>query len=102
MTEADRRTTFPRSRSLPRSALLRLPGLYRVRRTGREELDYISQTGMSLRKRLGMLRRGVLGEQMPYRDPHTAGPVLWALRELGGEFEVLRSSAPAYEGGVSS
>jgi hypothetical protein len=58
-----------------------LPGLYRIRRVGREDLDYIGQTGMgtmTLRKRPGMLR-GVFGEIMPYRDPHTAGPALWAL-----------------------
>src|SRR5215208_302371 len=43
---------------------------------------------MTLRKRLGMLR-GVYGELMPYRDPHTAGPALWALyRQTGEDFEV--------------
>lgn len=34
-----------------------------------------------LRARLGMLR-GIYGSQMPYRDPHTAGPALWALHQL--------------------
>jgi hypothetical protein len=66
------------------------PGLYRVRRVGRHDLDYIGQTGMgtmNLRKRLGMLR-GVYGELMPYRDPHTAGTALWALyHQTGEEFE---------------
>ena len=43
---------------------------------------------MNLRKRLGMLR-GVYGEFMPYRDPHTAGPALWALyHQTGEDFEV--------------
>jgi hypothetical protein len=68
-----------------------LPGLYRIRRIGRDDLDYIGQTGMgtmTLRKRLGMLR-GVFGELMPYRDPHTAGPALWALyHQTGEDFEV--------------
>jgi hypothetical protein len=35
-----------------------LPGLYRIRRIGRDDLDYIGQTGMgtmTLRNRLGML-----------------------------------------------
>jgi hypothetical protein len=67
------------------------PGLYRIRRVGREDVDYIGQTGMgtmTLRKRLGMLR-GVYGELMPYRDPHTAGPALWALyHQTGEDFEV--------------
>src|SRR6266699_4645892 len=50
-----------------------LPGLYRIQRQGREDLDYIGQTGtgtMMLRNRLGMLR-GIYGAQMPYRAPHT-------------------------------
>jgi hypothetical protein len=68
-----------------------LPGLYRIRRMGRDDLDYIGQTGMgtmTLRKRLGMLR-GVYDELMPYRDPHTAGPALWALfHQTGEDFEV--------------
>src|SRR5215218_4642994 len=66
------------------------PGLYRIRRIGRDDLDYIGQTGMgtmTLRKRLGMLR-GVYGELMPYRAPHTAGPALWALfHPTAEEFE---------------
>ena len=45
------------------------PGLYRIRRTGGEPgLDYIGQTGRSLRGRLGQLN-GVYRAQMPYRDP---------------------------------
>jgi hypothetical protein len=65
--------------------------LYRIRRVGRDDLDYIGQTGaggMTLKKRMGMLR-GIYAEVMPYRDPHTAGPALWALRHMSGcEFEV--------------
>jgi hypothetical protein len=56
------------------------PGLYRIRRRGREDLDYLGQTGLTLRQRVVMLR-GVFGDVMPYRDPHTAGPGLWALRQ---------------------
>lgn len=67
------------------------PGLYRIRRQGRDDLDYIGQTGagsMTLRKRLAMLR-GVYLPEMPYRDPHTAGPALWALRHAtNSDFEV--------------
>jgi hypothetical protein len=57
------------------------PGLYRIRRVGLRWWDYIGQTGtgqMTLRKRMAMLR-GVYLPEMPYRDPHTAGPGLWAL-----------------------
>lgn len=67
------------------------PGLYRVRRVGWSGLDYLGQTGMgtmTLRKRISMLR-GVYWPVMPYRDPHTAAPGLWALRHQAGcDFEV--------------
>jgi hypothetical protein len=67
------------------------PGLFRIRRIGRDDLDHIGQTGMgtmTLRKRRGM-PRGVYGELMPYRDPHTAGPAVWTLyQRIGEEFEV--------------
>lgn len=65
-------------------------GLYRIRRCGQEALDYIGQTGMgtmNLRKRLAMLA-GVFADEMPYRDPHTVGPALWALRREGCAMEV--------------
>jgi len=53
-------------------------------------LDYVGQTGsgtMTLRKRVAGLK-AIYGSEMPYRDPHAAGPALWALRQNGGEFEV--------------
>ena len=31
------------------------PSLYRIRRVGRADLDYIGQTGVGLRRRLAML-----------------------------------------------
>lgn len=73
-----------------RALIPSLPGLYRIRRVGRDDLDYIGQTGsasMNLRKRLAMLA-GVYGAEMPYRDPHTAGPALWALVQSGAILEV--------------
>jgi hypothetical protein len=65
-------------------AQLASPGLYRIRRAGRDDLDYIGQTGLRLRERLRMLN-GVYRSEMPYRDPDTVGPALWAQRQLGGE-----------------
>jgi hypothetical protein len=74
-----------------------VPGLYRVRRVGRESLDYIGQTGMggmTLRKRLAM-QRGVYAAEMPYTDPHTAAPALWALRQAtGAGYEVSVAPVP--------
>jgi hypothetical protein len=64
------------------------PGLYRIRSVETGRILYIGQTGRSLRGRLGSLR-GVHGDVMPYNDPHTAGPALWAHRiEFGETFEV--------------
>lgn len=76
----------------------RLPGLYRIRCTAHDRandtLSYIGQTGdgrMTLMHRLGMLR-GVYGDEMPYRDPHTAAPALWAMRHKDRcDFEVSTS-----------
>ena len=64
-----------RDRRLPKS-----PGLYRIRRIDTQQLLYIGQTGRSLRQRLGSLN-GVYGAEIPYNDPHTVGPGLWALRQ---------------------
>jgi len=70
------------------SAVPDRPGLYRIRSVETGRILYIGQTGRSLRGRLGSLR-GVYGDVMPYNDPHTAGPALWAHRmEFGETFEV--------------
>lgn len=70
------------------------PGLYRIRAVGSAGIDYIGQTGGSLRGRLGMLN-GIYREEMPYRDPHTAGPALWALLQLTRcEFEASVTVVP--------
>jgi hypothetical protein len=71
--------------------------LYRIRQVGQRCLDYIGQTGkggMTLRKRLGM-QRGVYAAAMPYTDPHTAAPALWALRQAtGAVYEVSVAPVP--------
>ncbi len=70
-------------RSLPRG-----PGLYRVRLIGAEHMAYIGQTGRDLRQRLASLRLNTLATDMPFNDPHTAGPSLWVWRNAEGqEFE---------------
>lgn len=82
-------------------------GLYRIRRKDKQHLDYLGQTGMTLRERLSMLN-GVYKAEMPYRDPHTAGPALWAIKDLYArqgqrcEFEVsvcvIEMDAPGRKG----
>jgi hypothetical protein len=39
---------------------------------------YIGQTGRSLRERINDLIRNSILERMPFNDPHTAAPNLWA------------------------
>jgi len=69
------------------AAVPRLPGLYRIRSVETGRMLYVGQTGRTLRERLGALK-GVYGELMPYNDPHTAGPALWAHRiDTGETFE---------------
>jgi hypothetical protein len=86
-------------------ALAAEPGLYRIRRIGTTTLDYIGQTGVGIRERVRMLR-GILRSEMPYRDPHTAGPALWALlRSTECAFEVACipvSGSTAYRKGLEA
>lgn len=65
------------------------PGLYRVRHDAYEGLIYIGETGRSLRGRIRSLVRGVFDDEMPFSDPHTASPSLWAVADRHGVgFEV--------------
>ncbi|MDD1690479.1 MAG: hypothetical protein LUQ66_07450 [Methanoregula sp.] len=57
------------------------PGLYRIRPVGKECLVYIGETKRSLRERLHNLRIELAkAEGMPWSDPHTEAPGLWAWR----------------------
>lgn len=64
-------------------------GIYRVRHLDRNGLTYIGETGRNIRRRVQALARGTYNSEMPYRDPHTAAPCLWAIRDRDGPaFEV--------------
>ncbi|PFP09370.1 hypothetical protein COJ90_20910 [Priestia megaterium] len=64
------------------------PGMYRIKPIGLNHLMYIGQTGRNLRERVTELIRNTLKEQMPFNDPHTAAPSLWAWNDAEGwEFE---------------
>jgi len=64
-------------------------GLYRVRHPDYEQLVYIGETGRSTRGRVRALARGAYADEMPYRDPHTAAPCLWAINDKHGpDFEL--------------
>lgn len=83
----------PFSRPLDFRTLPAGSGMYRIRALNGNILFYLGETGRSLRGRLGDLRRNTMKEVMPYNDPHTAAPSLWAWRHAEGiEFEC--SAAP--------
>lgn len=74
------------------------PGLYRIRAVGIEELFYIGETGRNLRERVSDLRRNTLQTVMPFNDPHTAAPSLWAWRHAENlEFECSVTSITSTE-----
>ena len=65
------------------SSVSSTPGLYRVRHTEKYGLEYIGETGRT-RGRVRALARESHRDVMPYRDPHTAAPCLWAVRDATG------------------
>lgn len=72
------------------------PGLYRIRHQSEERnyFEYIGESGDS-RRRIQSLARGCYAEEMPYRDPHTAAPCLWAIRDdIGPALEVSYAIPP--------
>jgi len=77
------------------------PGVYRVRPADGDYLMYIGQTGRTLRQRLSELSKyRKAPELMPYNDPHTAAPSLWAWRDATGlDFEC--SGAASHNNGCS-
>ena len=71
-----------------RKIIPKLQGVYRVRPMGENFLVYIGQTN-HLKRRTGMLALTSYKNEMPWNDPHTAAPNLWAWRqEKGWEYEV--------------
>ena len=70
------------------------PGLYRIRPSGKDFLMYIGETRRTLHQRLHELRHTLQrGELMPWNDPHTAAPSLWAWQDAEG-FEYECSATP--------
>jgi hypothetical protein len=66
------------------------PGLYRARDASTKTILYVGDTGAKsgLGGRISQLRT-CLRDEMPYADPHTAAPALWAyLADGGGSIEI--------------
>ncbi len=64
-----------------KSILPKTGGLYRIRPEEKDFLMYIGQTGRSFRERIKELLCDIDSKLMPYNDPHTATPNLWAWRK---------------------
>ena len=75
----------------PPDAICKLPGFYRIRTPLYPGLVYVGETGRNIRGRVQELARGI-GRgpyDIPWNDPHTAAPILWAYRvEDNFSFEV--------------
>lgn len=79
----------PEFREIPRE-----PGLYRIRPVGRDFLMYIGEARRTLHQQLNKLRYTLKRtDLMPWNDPHTVAPSLWAWRDADG-FEYECSAAP--------
>ncbi len=75
------------------------PGLYHIRHRSeaRDYLEYIGESG-DTRRRIQSLARGAYADETPYRDPHTAAPCLWAVRDnVGSALEVSHTTPPRAE-----
>ena len=70
------------------------PGLYRIRPTGKDFLMYIGETRRQLHGRLHELRHTLhRGELMPWSEPMTEAPSLWAWQNAEG-YSYECSAAP--------
>ncbi len=76
------------SKSKERVIILGKQGVYRVRAEGYDGLVYVGQTN-NLKIRTGSLARNTNRVEMPWNDPHTAAPNLWAWKQdKGWKYEV--------------
>ena len=61
------------------------PAFYRIRPAGKDFLMYIGETRRTVDERLSELRLTLnRTELMPWNDPHTAAPSLWAWKDAEG------------------
>jgi len=77
------------------------PGLYRIRPTGKDFLVYIGETRRQLHWRLHELRHTLQrGELMPWNEPMTEAPSLWAWQKAEGySYECSAAPLDASPGG---
>jgi hypothetical protein len=77
------------------------PGLYRIRPAGKDFLMYIGETRRTVHERLNELRHNLRRtDLMPWNDPHTAAPSLWAWHDAEGyAYECSATPLDASTGG---
>jgi hypothetical protein len=77
------------------------PGLYRIRPAGKDFLMYIGETKRQLHQRLHELRHTLRrGELMPWNEPMTEAPSLWAWQNAEGySYECSAAPLDASQGG---
>ncbi|MFB6213171.1 MAG: hypothetical protein ABEJ07_01240 [Candidatus Nanohaloarchaea archaeon] len=68
------------------SSLPETPGFFRIKKVESEDLDYVGQTGRSLRERIIHLANRVRTDERP-RDSNSSAEHLWELKDFGGRFE---------------
>ena len=77
-----------------RKTIPKTQGVYRVRPNKENFLVYVGQT-TNLKNRTSSLASNSYKQEMPWNDPHTAAPNLWAWRqEKGWDYEVSVASTP--------
>lgn len=63
------------------------PGLCRVAHSKTSGIHYIGHADEDLRQRARRLGYEMKKDEMPFRDPHTAAPCLWAMKDdIGGRY----------------
>jgi hypothetical protein len=76
-------------------------GLYRIKPVGKDFLMYIGETRRTVHERVNELRHTLKRtDLMPWNDPHTAAPSLWAWQDAEGfSFECSAAPLDASQGG---
>jgi len=57
------------------------PGIYLVSHASLSGVQYVGHSRTDLRDRIRRMGYSIDSDEMPYRDPHTAAPCLWAIAE---------------------
>lgn len=69
------------------------PGIYLVSHEALNGIQYVGHSRTDLRDRIRRMGYEIDSEKMPYRDPHTAAPCLWAIADnYDGNFRVCWAS----------